>query len=684
MRFMVRVASLCTAMLLSALVFAGPLKKTIEVPAFKGSISQYLDLIETHSSFVFSYNPRYLPIDSVIRKEAVSDKLGNILKSILPENIAFSESGDYVILKKGKTSKPRNKPVESSAPKEKKYVITGRVVNSLTGEVISEAVVYDHDRLVSTITDQQGYYSLTVSASNDFIPLSISKNSFFDTLIIVEPYEGETGEIDLKPIQPVLLEGPKLQRIEPHQDSNRVQNVGVVRLMVPQEAFAKTNSQGVQLSRPAQVSFLPMIGTNRSMGGLVENNFSLNLLAGYSGGVKGIEIGGLVNITRFDVEGLQLAGLGNITGGTVSGIQIGGFFNNNRGTIKGVQIAGFQNIVMDTVTGIQVAGFVNVLKGKMDGYQLAGFTNITTQDVTGMQLSGFINIARGNVDLVQASGFGNIGHDVGGGQISGFFNTAFGDVGGGQLTGFANVAKGSVKGWQAAGFSNVANGNVDGGQISGFSNVADSVNALQIAGFMNIAAGEIKGAQIAGFINIAQHVSGIQFAPFNFADSASGVPIGVFSFVKQGYHTFTYSASETFPALLSFRTGVDKFYNIFSIGQNPFSSSPYGALGIGFGSMKRFNDKWSRTWELESLQMRSDFSNRINYNSLYELRIKAGLHLGKAFLIQVGPHWAVHHRDVLEGNRPQLINPFGFKEYQLGDTEWVGWPGASLNLSLVF
>ena len=247
------------------------------------------------------------------------------------------------------------------------------------------------------------------------------------------------------------------------------------------------------------------------------------------------------------------------------------------------------------------------------------------------------------------------------------------------------MAKGNVKGWQAAGFSNVANGNVDGGQVSGFSNVADSVNALQVAGFINIAAGEIKGAQIAGFMNIAQQVSGVQFAPFNIADSASGIPIGILSFVKQGYHSFTYTVSESFPGLLSFRTGVDKFYNIFSIGQNPLNSTnAYGALGLGFGSMKRFGDKWSRTWEIESLQMRSDFSSRINYNSLYELRLKAGLHLGKALLIQAGPHWAVHHRDAVEGNQPSLINPFGLREYQLGDTEWVGWPGGSLSISLVF
>lgn len=686
MKFVVKAVSFVFLFLWCYNAWSGPLRKTIDVPAYRGTVSGYLDLIETHSEALFSYNPSYLPTDSIIREEAVSDKLSNILGYVFPENILYKESGNYVILKRKKVLQPKKTVATAQAPKEKKYVITGRVVNSLTGEVISEAVVYDHDRLTSTITDQEGYYSLTVSANNDFIPLSISKNSFVDTLIIVEPYESETGQIDLKPILPVTIEGPKIKQLTPSTDSNRVERVGLVQLVVADEAFTKTNGQGVQITRPAQISFLPMIGSNRSMGGLVENNLSVNVLAGYSGGVKGLEIGGLVNITRFDVEGLQLAGLGNITGGTVSGVQIGGFFNNNRGTIKGVQIAGFQNIVMDTVTGIQVAGFVNVLKGQMDGYQIAGFTNITTQDVTGMQLAGFLNIAKGNVDLLQVAGFGNMGADVGGGQVSGFYNHADGNVGGGQLTGFSNYANGNVGGWQAAGFTNTARGNVDGGQISGFSNFADSVNALQAAGFMNVASGEIKGAQIAGFINIAEQVSGFQLAPFNFADSATkGVPIGVFSFVKNGFHAVSYTASESLPMYFSFRTGVDRFYNIFSIAQNPFAEDAYGAFGYGLGTMKRStNRKWSRTFEMEMLQLRSANGGKLNYNSLYETRLKVGRHFGKAFMIQAGPHWAIHHRDRFENNLPTRINPFGERTYSLGDTEWSTWVGGSLSLSLIF
>jgi len=676
-----RLVPLCCFLLLG-FTHAGPLKKEVSLPAYRGSLENYLVLIEDHSNVLFSYNPSYVPTDSVIDKGATTARLNDLLLELLPMGYSFSESGDYVIIKPQKRDK-KDSPLANPTPKEKKYVITGRVVNSQTGEVVSEAVVYDHDRLTSTMTDQQGYYSLTVSANNDFIPLYISKNSYFDTLIIIEPYETSVEQVGLKPIEPASVQVSEIPQIQ-LSDSNRVQEIGVVKWVVPDKAFAKTNGQYLQKTRPAQISFLPMIGTNRQMGGLVENNFSLNILAGYSGGVKGVEVGGLVNITRFDVKGLQIAGLGNITGGTVSGVQVGGFFNNNRGNINGVQISGFYNLVMDTVEGIQVAGFVNALNGHMDGFQIAGFSNLTTKDVSGIQLAGFGNVANGDVDLLQVSGFGNIGRNVGGGQIAGFGNMAMGNVGGGQLSGFSNLAAGDVEGWQATGFMNVATGTVNGGQISGFMNIADSVGALQVTGFMNLSTGEIKGAQIAGFLNVAKKVSGLQIAAFNFADSATGIPIGLFSFVKTGFHSVGYSASESMSTIISFKTGVDRFYNIISIANSAYPDRNFSALGLGFGSMKRYNDRWSRTWEFEAFQLKSHFSNSIEYNALYELRIKAGIHLGKRIILQAGPHWAVNSRDKLINNDPELINPYGLQTYVLGDTEWTNWPGGSVNLSISF
>lgn len=628
----------------------GSLRNNVELPLFTGKISAYLDLIENNSNALFSYNPHKIPADSIINKTAIKTKISTCLKDVFGEAFDFIESGQYIIIKPNKKIIGSGQ-INSKPNSDKKYVIKGRVVNSITGEVISEAIVYDNDRLISTTTNHEGIYNLTVSAKNEFIPISIKKDNYYDTLILVEPYEEIPDEIDLKPyIKASAISTGQISKLSA-RDSNRVENVGLVTVIVPKQAFENTNYHEIEIQRSAQISFLPGMGSNRQLGGMVENNISLNILAGYSGAVNGLEIGGLVNVTRQNVNGAQIAGLGNITGGVVSGFQLGGFFNNNRGNINGVQVAGFYNLVLDTVKGIQIAGFTNVLHGKMDGIQISGFSNVTTQDVDGVQLTGFSNVAIGNVDMIQVAGFSNYGKNVGGGQISGFGNMALGSVGGGQLSGFMNIAGSDIGGWQAA-------------------------------GFMNVAGGQVKGGQLAGFINVAKTVKGLQLAPFNFADSSSGISIGFFSFVRTGYHALGYTYNETFPMAFSFKTGVDKFYNIFSYSIN--TNENIVGLGYGLGTLKRFKNKLFRSWEYEAIQMRSTNVSQFEFNMLSQLRLNIGYEITPWLNLHAGPHYAMHIRDVLPDNYPPLQNPFNTENYILGNTEWSQWLGGQVGLQIEF
>ncbi len=47
--------------------------------------------------------------------------------------------------------------------------------------------------------------------------------------------------------------------------------------------------------RPFQISFVTPMGTNGLESGKVTNRISVNLLAGYAGGLEGIEVGGFFN-----------------------------------------------------------------------------------------------------------------------------------------------------------------------------------------------------------------------------------------------------------------------------------------------------------------------------------------------------------------------------------------------------
>lgn len=169
----------------------------------------------------------------------------------------------------------------------------------------------------------------------------------------------------------------------------------------------------------AQVSFVPARSLFDRKGGKI-NHFSFNILAGYTGGLQGIEIGGFANAVKRDVKGFQLAGFANYIGGNVEGIQVAGFSNYDQGIMRGLQIAGMANVNVQT-DGVQIAGGFNLNRRISRSYQLAGLFN-AGRNVTGGQVAGFFNLSLGSV-YFQTSGFCNVAEnaDV---QIAGLINVA--------------------------------------------------------------------------------------------------------------------------------------------------------------------------------------------------------------------------------------------------------------------
>ncbi|MCB0687787.1 MAG: hypothetical protein KDC53_14730, partial [Saprospiraceae bacterium] len=144
----------------------------------------------------------------------------------------------------------------------------------------------------------------------------------------------------------------------------------------------------------AQVSLIPFKSLLGRKGGKI-NHLSFNLLAGYTGGVQGLELGGYGNVVKGDVLGIQLSGFGNYVGGNVEGIQLAGFANFNQGIVRGFQLGGMANVNVQA-DAVQIAGAFNLNRRISRGYQLAGFFN-AGRNITGGQLSAFFNWSLGNV-----------------------------------------------------------------------------------------------------------------------------------------------------------------------------------------------------------------------------------------------------------------------------------------------
>ncbi|HET9933464.1 MAG TPA: hypothetical protein VFQ35_22320, partial [Polyangiaceae bacterium] len=186
--------------------------------------------------------------------------------------------------------------------------------------------------------------------------------------------------------------------------------------------------------------FAPYVGTSSSeVGRTAMRNFSFNLVGGYAGGLRGFELGSVLNLERACVEGVQVAGVLNASGGEVRGLQLSGAVNLTHGEVRGLQVAGAANVTRDA-QALQLSGAANVVIGAVEGAQLSGGVNLATGRLRGLQLSGGANVVTAQLSGAQIAGGVNLGaEDVSGLQLAPV-NVAAGNVHGVQL-GVVNVAE---------------------------------------------------------------------------------------------------------------------------------------------------------------------------------------------------------------------------------------------------
>lgn len=605
------------------------LKREVSLSMENVSMEKVLVTLSNEASFNFSYNSQIIRMDTLISLHVENTSVKDILEAILQQDISYSVSGNHLILVKEIAREDREL-------RNVKYEIKGYIYDSESGKALVNVSVFDPDGLAAALSDSSGFYNLTLSSKYEQLNLFYSKKNFYDTLIIVRPAD---HSIDLQltrkfadyDIYPLPTLGPV--------SYNPVEDVGIVQKFVKKEQRLQAENIDLTETRVAQVSVWPNVGTNLKMSGQVENRISLNIFAGYSAGVKGLEVGGLVNIDRQNVSGLQIAGLGNVVGGTTNGAQLGGIFNNNRMDVKGVQLAGISNVILDTIKGAQIAGISNVLRGSMHGWQFAGISNYTSESVDGVQIAGISNYTRKDVDVLQVAGVSNIGKNVNGFQVSGLFNTSRGNVGGWQIAGLANYSK--------------------------------TVRMSQLAGLGNIASDRVKGAQIAGLFNYSKYVDGGQIGFINIADSVGGIPVGFISIVRKGYHKIELSAEEILYTNFTYKLGVRRFYNIFTIGIQPGSDGPVWGFGYGIGGQIGTR-RTVVSLDLKGTQIMENVDEQ-NFNVSFRFSPVVGIRIARRLSLFFGPSLNLHVSDLLDPVTGEFITNIAPEKTLI----WEDVPGSS-------
>jgi len=184
--------------------------------------------------------------------------------------------------------------------------------------------------------------------------------------------------------------------------------------------------------------------------------------------------------------------------------------------IKGAQLGTVMNITEDKLTGVQASGVGNIIDGDLLGIQYAGVFNIVGRDTTAAQFAGVFNVNEGNTSFLQAAGVFNMaGGTFGGVQAAGVFNMSSEKLTGFQAAGVFNMAEGPVNGAQISGVFNTAT-EVAGAQL-GVVNISEDVNGTQI-GIVNISSGVVRGAQV-GIVNISRDLYGIPIGLINIVEN---------------------------------------------------------------------------------------------------------------------------------------------------------------------
>ena len=533
------------------------LEREVNIRVANEPLKEVLNRIAVQAGIQFSYNPQKIQVNKNVSVSIQHKPLRLALNILFKGTVQFKQKGNYVILSSVAVN-TENAPV-------KKIFISGYVFDA-AGQKLSDASIYNISNQLSAVTNAYGYFMMQVPADVLPITVRVSKDTYVDTLVVIQTTD---NTID------ILLQQQKITYHEidtgAKSISAPVDSIGVVVLptdtpfhpavknkflenIISPKIKANLHNIKDTVFTKVQFSFVPYLSTNKLLSANAVNTFSLNVLMGYSQGVNGAEVGGLVNIDRGNVRYFQAAGLVNAVGGEVKGAQFAGLVNYNRKSLNGFQSAGLVNVVQDSVNGLQVGGLVNVCE-RINGSQVAGLVN-ATERIKGTQLAGLVN-------------------------------------------------------------------------------ASERVTGVQVAGLVNVAE-QMEGWQCSGLVNVAGKITGGQVGVFNVADSCKGIPVGFFSYVRSGYHKIELSADEILPVQFSFRSGVQQFHNIFTLGYNGFTSGPFcyaAGYGLGAGTTGK---KWRLAGDVIS-QMLFVLGERRNAPLLTNVFVGPEYSIGKKMSLSCGP-----------------------------------------------
>ena len=595
------------------------LDRQISIHAEQVSVKSILRIIEQKGDVRFSYNPLLIDEDRVINLTLDNQPIKMGLKRIFSQDIRFKEVGGHIVLLANEDSKA----LKQRKREDEIVVFKGRITDKRTGLPVGSVSIYDIDARNATLSNQNGYYSLEINKLELIRSLYIRKEGYEVEVIVVSTGTQNVSHNNVE-LNPILKPVVKISPQEISKLKSPLEERALSGRMISEEAYLHGINLGeIEETRIAQVSLVPSlgIGSNLSTNSLFVNNFSLNILSGFSNGVYGAEVGGLLNLVRNDVYGFQVAGLSNIVGRNVEGAQFAGVYNLVLRNVKGAQVSGVYSHIRKNLTGVQISGVFGVVDGSFWGAQISGISNLTKDGFEGAQIAGI--------------------------QLAGIANSSFDTLIGAQLSGIIN-------------FSYCGPNDL---QISGIGNIAD----------------DNKKLQLTGIYNFARINNGVQIGLINQSYSGDGAAIGLFNYVKDGYHKTELLTNDATQAKLKFKTGTQRLYNVYSFGVR-FATQPIYAVGFGFGTYFELSDRFTVSCDLTSELVFKENLNTLEVGQLASLSPTLDFRIANWVTIFAGPTFNFMYSNFTDeaGNYNAKITNNTLLSEQDANGEFLVWIGGQV------
>jgi hypothetical protein len=688
-----------------------PLERIISIKISNERLDNALKIIADAGNFSFSYNPKDFLVENKVSINAQNQSIREILLSIFGNNILLTNQKNYIILKK------------NDKKAQKYFFVMGYVSDGETGLKIEKASIYEPITLVSTVSNEYGYYRLKIPFGLNNVNLLVRKKSYQDERVLLKTKKDKTLNIKLLTIKTVskidtisrlfslkkyttlninrltIKTFPKIDTISRlfslKIDSLPNKKLDSLPIILPNitkiEPIEIKDSIIVEASKPDSQSYWNSskekiyITQKRLVNWLISTKQKIHLDNIRDTIYRPVQVsilpfigtnhylsGNVINHFSFNVIGgyslgvktAEIGGILNAVRGKVNGVQVSGLINLVGQHMNGVQMASFLNLVGGNVSGVQISTWGNLNFGNTKGIQIAGFSNAIIKDFSGFQWAAYGNfILKDTKNAVQIAGFNNmVGGNAKGIQIAGFGNAVIGNLHGFQWGNVGNLVGGNGKGIQIAGLGNIVIKDFTGIQIASTGNfTTKNFKGIQVASAGNFVGGKFVGLQVSLLNYSKTFEKGIQFGLLNFSDENKGLPLGLLSFVKKGYKRFEVSADELSLFNLSFKTGVKYFYTILAYSYNfGLLNKAHYSVGYGIGTAHQLKPKLWINFDIVSSHVQQK-NNGWTLNQLTKASLGVEYHRSKHFAFFIAPAFNFYAGDKIDSGK---INYFKFNEKQ--------------------